>query len=80
MNVSVRFPHPASAWWTVILLAIGWVPLFVADFVSPKNIGFGMAWGLDIALPCSFLAAVAIIVQAVRLMVYYANREPPESK
>jgi len=72
------FPHPASALWIPVLLAVGWVPLLVADLVKSKDWAFGMAWGMGVALPCSFLTVVSAIVQPFRLAAYFLSRpEPP---
>jgi hypothetical protein len=39
-------------------------------FRPELKIGFGMAWGMDIALPCTVLVAVSVIVQLVRALKY----------
>ena len=78
------FPHPASAWWIPVLLIVGWLPLYLADFLYSHNWkvgeGFGMAWGMAVALPCTALAAISIPVQAFRLFVYFWSRpkQPPK--
>jgi hypothetical protein len=78
------FPHPASAWWVPVLLGVGWGPLFVADLLYPQNWkvaeGFGMGWGIGIALPCTVLSAVSVVAQAFRLIAYFRSRPKPASK
>ena len=38
------FPHPFSAWWIAVFLAIGYVP----SFLLPGKIeGWGRAWAMD---------------------------------
>ena len=78
------FPHPASAWWVPVLLAVGWGPLLVADLLYPQSWqageGFGMPWGMAVALPCTALCALSAVVQAVRLLTYFLNRPKPLSK
>jgi hypothetical protein len=82
------FPHPASAWWVPILLVVGWGPLFALDIIYPDPAhipinageGFAMPWGMGITLPCSVLVAVAIPVQAFRLLMYFLNRPKLISK
>src|SRR5260370_32909524 len=70
------FPHPASALWAPALLIVGWSPLFVGDLLYPPRgdgfgMGFAMAWGLDVMLPCTVLAAVSILIQLLRLLKRY---------
>ena len=75
------FPHPASAWWIPILLALGWGPLYLMDlFMSRENWGPAMAWGMAVAVPCTFVAALSVLVQACRLFAYLINRPKPISK
>jgi hypothetical protein len=80
------FPHPASAWWVPVLLAVGWLPLSIPDlFRDPyavkngitKGMGFAMAWGMGVAFPCSCLAAVSSIIQIFRFLMYLLNRAKP---
>jgi hypothetical protein len=72
------FPHPASAWWVAILLAVGWGPLLISDILYPKKWeaaeGFGMPWGIAVALPCTLLAALSLPIQIFRLLIYLLNR------
>jgi hypothetical protein len=46
-------------------LAIGWIPLFLADLFYPikqnyQIVGFGLAWGIWITTPTTLLAVVII--------------------
>jgi len=72
------FPHPASAWWVPVLLIAGWGPLFIADLLYPGDWkvgeGFGMPWGMAVALPCTVLAVISVPVQAFRLFSYFWSR------
>jgi hypothetical protein len=78
------FPNPASAWWIPVLVAIGWGPLFMAGFFLNSNrsdaASFGMAWGMAITFPCTFLAVKSVPVQMFRLLMYFVNRVKPISK
>jgi hypothetical protein len=78
------FPHPTSAWWIPILLALGWGPLSVADLFYPQDWkvaeGFGMGWGMGGAFPGTTLAALSVPIQAFRLLMYFLNRPKPISK
>ena len=72
------FPHPASAWWIPLLLVVGWGPLEVASLLYPHDWkvgeGFGMAWGMAVAVPCTGLAALSTFVQACRLLAHFLSR------
>jgi hypothetical protein len=78
------FPHAASAWWIPILLALGWGPLYIADILYSQDgqvtEGFGMPWGMAVALPCTLAAELSVLVQACRLFTYFINRPKPISK
>lgn len=77
------FPHPISAWWIPVLLVFGWAPPFVADFIETgRGAGgfFEMAWGMGITPPCTLLAALSVLIQAFRLLMYFLNRPKPLSK
>jgi hypothetical protein len=76
------FPQFSSAWWIPILLAVGWGPLFADDLIygnvsnSGMNpgMGFAMAWGMGVALPCTLSAVVSIVVQAFKLLLYVLSQ------
>lgn len=73
-------PHPASAWWILALLGLGWLPLWIADLLGPKQWetaeGFGMAWGIAVALPCTCFTVVSVLTQACRLLAHLMSRPP----
>jgi hypothetical protein len=49
-------------------------PLFLMDWE------LGMAWGMSVALPCTIAAALSVLAQAFRLLMYFLNRPKPLSK
>lgn len=66
-----------SPWMIIVLLALGWGPLFIAEFVRGarpdldaeyRPQAFAMGW-LGITMICSFLAVVFAIVHLLRLVV-----------
>jgi hypothetical protein len=76
---SSKFPAPASAWWILLLLAFGWVPLGVVTvclfLYNPKAVGwFSAVWVWAVTFPCSMLAALSVLVQAFRLLWRFRNR------
>jgi hypothetical protein len=76
--MTIRFPHPLSAWWALVLPVIGWGSLLVADVLNLKSLALG--WMLfDIATIGTYLAMASVLVQIVRLLIY-AIRVPPKSK
>jgi hypothetical protein len=76
------FPHPASAWWIPVLLAVGWAPLYLVDFIHNGELrkGFAMLWGVGITIPCSELTVISVTIQAFRLLSYFWSRpeKPPK--
>jgi len=73
------FPHPASAWWIPVLIAVGWGPIEFCDIFGVGSAEeFGMPWGMGVALPCTYLAALSVPVQAFRLLMFFLNRPKPE--
>jgi hypothetical protein len=78
------FPHALSAWWIPILAALGWGPLYITGILYPNDWkvaeNFGMAWGMAVAFPCTFAAAISVLVQICRLFTYFINRPRTVSK
>lgn len=65
-----------SFWMILVLLTVGWGPLFIAEFVrtarpdlnaryAPQ--AFAMGW-MPITLSCSFLAVVYAVGHSIRLI------------
>ena len=63
-------------WCILMLVVIGWGPLFVTDVVVRAfdtrkawswPIAFGMAWGLVIALPFTILAVVIGLIRLFKI-------------
>jgi len=77
------FPHPVSAWWIPVLMAFGWLPVIIAEFVETGAGSAGSseeAWVMAITLPCTLLTALSVLIQAFRLLLYFLNRPKPVSK
>jgi hypothetical protein len=81
------FPHPLSAWWILVVLGIGWLPLFAADLAlgiwpqlnqHHQLAAFGMAWGFDVAFPSIVLAGVSTLIQIVRLVQWEMRQGEPK--
>ena len=85
-----RFPHPMSAWWIPLLVALGLGPLLIADslfghhlpggnhllFLVPRNVSrFDTAWATWMGIPCYMLISVSSLVQFFRLFQYF-RRHP----
>lgn len=71
-----------SPWMILVFLAVGWGPLFVADFVRTSRPdlsanyvpqAFAMGW-LTITIRCSILAGVYIVGYAIRLIVMLGRK------
>jgi hypothetical protein len=70
----IRFPW--SIFWVPVALVVGWGPLAVAEATELSKrlpqpealMGFGMAWGLDIAFPLTLAAAALIVIDLIWLM------------
>jgi hypothetical protein len=69
----------SSPWMIVVLVIIGWGPLFIAELVrqsrpdldanySPQ--AFGMAW-MGITLLCSVLAVIVSVIHIIRLILRF---------
>jgi len=61
LGVSISLPQCTIFWSSgLILLALGWCPLFVVDLCGHNNFnlgeGFAMPWGMAVTMPCSVLA------------------------
>jgi hypothetical protein len=68
----------------LILLAVGWGPIFVADSIremssaldkSYKPQGFIMGWGLTITALSTLLAVVLCLVNIVRFFAHLASSD-----
>ena len=66
-----------SPWMILLFLAVGWGPVFIADFVRTSRAdlsahyvpqAFAMGW-LPVTLHCSIWAGVYIVGHAIRLIV-----------
>ena len=71
-----------SPWWILVFLAVGWGPVFIAEFVRTSRPdlsanyapqAFAMGW-LAITIGSSVLAAAYIVGHAIRLVVVLAKK------
>ncbi len=60
-------------WLAGILLAVGWLPLFVGDVLFQLGFGgphfglqFGMGWGFGVTFPVTALALALLVFHLVR--------------
>jgi hypothetical protein len=73
-------PKAKSPWWIPVLLLFGWGPLAAADLIysiypgSFEREGFGMAWGIVVAFPCTILATISLAVQIIRIGFFFYAR------
>ena len=73
-----------TAWWIAIVLAVGWGPVLYIDLFYPHDLklarGFGIGWGMGIALPSMFIAVLLVLVQAFRALMFLWNELRGSSK
>lgn len=77
------FPHWTSFWWIVVLLLLGWGPLFGSDLyewlIPPKSRAtsglFAVAWRMTATLACTVLLGISAIVQLVKFLARRLNLE-----
>jgi len=67
-----------SPWVIGALLAIGWVPIYalrplsqIFTYLNSEDVaeGFGMAWGMGVMLPSTFLAGMLTVIQIFRWLL-----------
>src|SRR5579863_7718257 len=75
--ISRGFPHWTSPWWILILLVLGWGPVYVADWMHrlfpdfrSSAVAFGLGWFLTVNLALTLLATISGLLHLARFLFY----------